>query len=662
MTKTTIFPSIILPFAIALCLFSGCSQQRKALSLKKLSPQATIGLPPTEEVSPTRIASLLGDDTEGSDHAEEGDVLIMNAVKDENGEMVATDIIQAAKVSARFRNLAERRGSVEICFDVTVPSSMRDSRWQLRLYPDMEILQEHHTLEPIVITGSQYRKAQLRGYQQYNRFLESIITDTTLLVNRNQLEVFLKRNIPQIYRFRNDTSFVSDEVFLSHWGVTEKRALKHYTIARLVRRNRRREGKADKMYRKYILSPLGSEGLRLDTVLVREDGDFVYRYAQNVNAVPGLKKVDVRLGGEILQQDKRIYTIPDSDPLTFYISSLASLVNESPRFRQEITLRKVEVNTACYIDFNQGKSDIDPELGDNRREIRRIKENISGLLSSREMVIDSVVVTASCSPEGLFRSNSSLADKRSSSVGEYFSRFIRQYSDSLSSSLGRRLTIDGEELKWDNPADRDLKFLPRSNPENWDMLDALVDSDSTLSAPQKESYLRIRAISDPDAREHELSKQTYYRHLRESLYPRLRTVKFAFHLHRTDMDADTVTTTVRDYRYQEGLQAIKDRDYTRALSILRPYSDYNTAIACLALDYDNTALSILQSLSDDSSPQKDYLMAIAYCRVGDEDQAIDCYLSACRKDRSMVYRGNLDPEISSLTKRLGISFEDDIID
>ena len=650
---------IILP-VLAFSLVYGCIVERKAASLSRTVPKATIGLPPTQDVSPMRLSSLLGDNTTESVTTDDGESIIMNAVKDENGEMVATDVIPAAMVSARFRNLAERRGSVDISFDVTVPSTMRDSHWQLRLFPDMEILGDHHILEPVIITGSQYRKAQLRGYQQYNKFLESIITDTTLLINRNQLEVFLKRNIPQIYRFRNDTSVVSDEVFLSYWGVSEQRALKHYTIGYLVRRNRRREGKAEKMYRKYIKSPIGGEGLRLDTVLVREDGDFIYRYTQNVNAVPGLRKIDVRLGGEILQQDKRIYTIPDSDPLTFYISSLSSLIDESPRYRQEITLRNVEVNTACYIDFEQGKDEVNPGLGNNRSEIKRIKDNIAELLSDKELAIDSVVVTATCSPEGTYKSNTALALRRSGSVGEYFSGFIAQYSDSLYRSYSSRLSINGDELRWDDSDSRDLMFLPRSNPENWEALDVLVRSDSLLSVNDKESYWEIRSIKDPDSREQKLQGQAYYLHLREALYPRLRTVKFAFHLHRTNLDADTVTTTIRDYRYMEGLQAIKDRDYTRALSILRPYSDYNTAVACLALDYDNTALSILQSLKDNESPQKDYLMAIAYCRIGNEDEAVDHYLSACRKDKSMIYRGNLDPEISSLTKRLGISFEDDI--
>ena len=58
--------------------------------------------------------------------------LIMNAIRDdETGEMVATDIINASRVVARFRNVAERGGLVSVSFDVIVPERMKDSRYQL---------------------------------------------------------------------------------------------------------------------------------------------------------------------------------------------------------------------------------------------------------------------------------------------------------------------------------------------------------------------------------------------------------------------------------------------------------------------------------------------------------------------------------------------------
>ena len=134
----------------------------------------------------------------------------MRAVRDDNGEMVANERLDAAVVTARFRNVAERHGKVDIEFQVVVPEAMQDGKWQLRFYPDMFILGDSLRLDPVIITGKDYRKAQLKGYQQYERFLASIITDTTRFVNIGQLEIFLKRNIPELYAFKTDSTEVSD--------------------------------------------------------------------------------------------------------------------------------------------------------------------------------------------------------------------------------------------------------------------------------------------------------------------------------------------------------------------------------------------------------------------------------------------------------------------
>ena len=90
--------------------------------------------------------------------------IIMNAIRDsETGEMVASDVISASRVTARFRNVAERAGYVTIGFDITVPAEMADSRWQLKVRPKMFIQSDTVDLEPVYITGSGYRAAQLRG-------------------------------------------------------------------------------------------------------------------------------------------------------------------------------------------------------------------------------------------------------------------------------------------------------------------------------------------------------------------------------------------------------------------------------------------------------------------------------------------------------------------
>ena len=192
-------PDIILLFAVGLLLAAhACGPSSKVQRLTEESLSATLRLAREETFRPDSSA-LTGHarrDTLRVEDPEGRQVFIMRAVRDDNGEMVANELLDAAVVTARFRNVAERHGKVDIEFQVVVPEAMQDGKWQLRFYPDMFILGDSLRLDPVIITGKDYRKAQLKGYQQYERFLASIITDTTRFVNIGQLEIFLKRNIP----------------------------------------------------------------------------------------------------------------------------------------------------------------------------------------------------------------------------------------------------------------------------------------------------------------------------------------------------------------------------------------------------------------------------------------------------------------------------------
>jgi len=200
-----------------------------------------------------------------------------------------------------------------------------------------------------------------------------------------------------------------------------------------------------------------------------------------------------------------------------------------------------------------------------------------------------------------------------------------------------------------------IRFIPRLDAENWSMLDALVEKDSLLKAADKARYRELSALDSPDERERGLQRLEAYRYLRENLYPRLRTVRFDFHLHRKGMVKDTVHTTEVDSVYLKGVQALKDRDYEKALSCLKDYRDYNTAIAYVSLDYNASAMAILEQL--ERTPQVNYMLALLYARKEDPQNAVQCYLNACHEDRSYIFRGNLDPEINALIQRYGLHAE-----
>ena len=634
---------------IVLCL-AGCSAQRKLENITRSDLRAGLA------VADERILPEIGmEHADGGDtlSVEDGDgkkVLIMKAVRDEDGEMVATDVIAPARVVSKFRNVAERHGKVDLVFDVIVPASLQDSRWQLRFFPVLRMQGDSLGLDPVIITGRDFREAQLRGYQQYEKFLSSIITDSARFLYIHQLEVFLERNLPQIYRFRDDTSHVCDEEFYSGYGVNERMAVEHYTKSLLLKHNRRKAAKKDMMFGKYVKTPIETDGLRLDTVIVGIGDDVIYRYVQTVKVRPGLKKAVITLPGEIRDMDRILYRIPPGDSLTFYISSLSTLMDDRKRYVSKVVSRRVEDNTFCYIEFLSGDDKVDPGLGENRKSISTIRKNLISLLENREYDMDSILVSAWCSPEGDLRYNSRLSQARAESVSAFFRDFLSGCTDSLELEEGVIMDMAGNVTRRKrNP----IRFLSRSNGENWTMLDSAVKRDSILTPEQKEDYFAIsESHGNQDEREEAMSLRPYYRYLREKIYPSLRTVRFDFYLHRKGMVKDTVHTTELDTVYMNGLRALKDLDYKGAATRLRPYRDFNTAVAYCALDYNASALEILEDL--DKTDKVLYMLALIHSRRNEDAKAVMFYRQACEKNPSLVSRGNLDPEISTLVDRYGL--------
>ena len=628
--------------ALLLTAFS-CGSQRKLAAIKSGDPAASLVLGKDVYVPEVKEAKTLRDTLRIKD--DDGrELLLMKAIRDEaTGDMVATETLDAAKVTARFRNIAERHGKVDLAFQIIVPGAMQDSKWQLRFYPDMYMLGDVERLDPVLITGNSYAKARLKGYQQYNRLLSRIVSDTTRFVNVKALEIFLRRNIPQIYAFKTDSTYVTDEQFYTMYGVSEQEAIDHYTrkIARSL--NDRRKRKLDEMYNKYV--KVFTESIRLDTVMVGKNGDFIYNYVQTISTRPRLRKVDITLSGEIYEAGDKLYDIPQSSPLTFYISSVSGLTDPRERYVEKVIERHADASTTSHIDFKVGKSNIDLELGNNRRELGRIRRTLAALLDNETFLLDSIIVTASASPEGRESLNWRLSRSRSESISHYLDEQIRVLQDSIERSNGLRFDEAGHRIRSEFVR---IPFVSRYKGENWDRLSFLVDEDTYLTEGDKSRFDLMGRVPDLDAREALLARERFYPYLRDQLYPRLRTVAFDFHLHRRDMVKDTIHTTVIDSTYMRGVRALQNMDYEAAVALLRPYNDYNTAIAYLGLDRNQSALEILSREKPTASVN--YLLAILYARLGDEQKAVDCYLRSCRQEPSYVHRGNLDPEISNLIK------------
>jgi len=547
---------------------------------------------------------------------------LMRGTMDSTGTANLSEPLNEVVITAKFKNIAERNGSVRMAFDIHVPSTMLNPQWQVRLTPKAVLYEDTVSLEVLLLTGKQYKERQMRGYELYNRFLAGIITDTSLLMHTGLLETFIQRNIPRIAALRNDTALVDTDSIRGLYGISLEEAREHFMKTLAIQRNNIKKSQTDEKYRRFVKDPVITYGFRLDTLIGDNTEDFRYTYHQALGTRPGLRQIDVCLTGGIYYQGEKLYSIPPSEPVTFYVSSFATMTEDIQRYVTKVIERRVELNTRAAINFMAGKSDIDTGYMDNHAELQYIQSTISGLLSSGEYLADSLIITASCSPEGSYRFNSQLARKRAESIAGF---------------------IDG----------KDFRLIERHIPENWERLYDLIRKDSTVN--DLTGILDICAETSHDKREHLLSAHPEYPYIKEHLYPVLREVEFQFCLHRKDMVKDTIHTTEPDTVYSAGVQAIKDRDYSKAVRLLGSYRDINSALAFLAMDYNASAMNILEDLP--VSGKRDYLLAVAHSRNGNEKKAVEYFLSAVNQERSLRFRGNLDPEISRLIDKYDIATE-----
>ena len=145
-----------LPLLLVVALLPACGTRRKAneVSRRQLSaslqlPRQADYLPEYADVKVPRRDTIRVTDLDGRE------MILMKAVRDEqSGEMVAAEMLDAAMVTARFRNIAERHGKIDLEFQVLVPPEMQDSHWQLRLHPDMFVLEDSLRLDDVVVTGA----------------------------------------------------------------------------------------------------------------------------------------------------------------------------------------------------------------------------------------------------------------------------------------------------------------------------------------------------------------------------------------------------------------------------------------------------------------------------------------------------------------------------
>lgn len=481
---------------------------------------------------------------------------------EKTGEDIVTVALSEVTVVARTKTVPERFGMVNLDFIVTVPKTLIDKRWMITLTPTLEKSGTKTKLEDVVINGEIYRLYQERGEAMYSALAD------------------------RYNYFERDTTHIWDYFF-----------------------------------RKYNL--FYNTDARLDTIISTES-NFNYYYTQEVRTDES-KSMDLYLTGNIFALDKSTFELPQSDTITYFVSSMIQFIDNAPRFKRKIIERHAEANFSAHITFPVGRENIDENLNDNATEIAKVQDIIKQLTWSSEFIIDSINMTASASPEGSWKLNDALAKRRAISLKNYFAK------------------------KMDDKEGVDTLFNAKWIAEDWKRIYNLISEDNKITS-KNEILQIITDEGDPDKREAQI-KQRYpaeYRYVKDSIYPNLRIVDFQFNLHRSGMTQDTIHTTEPDTLYEKGRELLKARKYKDALEILIEYGDYNTAIAYMSLGYDQPAYDIL--LKESESANQEYLLAILCSRLGKEAEAVRRFLHSCELDDSKVYRGALDPEINRLIR------------
>lgn len=540
----------------------------------------------------------------------EDEELVLNAeVTESGGEIMAQGKLSPLTVTALHRNIAERGGKVRLSFDMRVSRELLAKDRQLRVVPKLMMDEDTMLMDRIFVTGAAYRAEQLKGYERYNKYFASIIPDSVDFLKAfgylGLLKYFTQRNIEDRPR--------------GEFGVTEPEAIDYYIKHYLVRLNRRRKDRLEEVFRKCVKDPIDRLGIRLDTVLRDPSGGLTYRYVQDLPATRDMRRLRMCFAGSVHTYGNTLYRFNAPDTLTWYVSSLTQMADTSAVYRKQTLARDVEASTLAFIEFEKGSWTIDTTLGNNADELERIRREFDSLAVSKRFTADSVIICASCSPDGSYMVNQNLSHKRAESIMEYFS-----------SAIKNKVRMHTEHI-----------------PENWDLLKEHIIQDSNVR--NKDQILDVFSERDPDKREELLSKCAEFKYIREKLYPLLRRIDFTFRLHRRIYDTIS-TEIVPDEAYKEGIRSLMDRDFKKAVGLLRPYADINTAIAYLCMDYNASALSVLGELERNS--RTNYLTALVYSRLGDERKAMEYFRSAIAEDPRLRFRASLDPEMERLLEQL----------
>ena len=556
--------------------------------------------------------------------------MLDRVVDEATGEEMASVNMEAITVMASSKTVVERLGEITIDFNVSIPRSMQDTRWCLNFVPvAVDNFGVEQVLEPVVIKGELFSDVEKRHVWQMDTYLNKILGE--------------------------EGESTTNTILLA----------KYYEALNAQPTEARRR-KVRKTFEETIRFPLKTE-VRLDSV-IRHRSDITYYYRQTVKPTSGMRRLHLHFDSHIEAVNGVAYQLPPSDTLTYYISSMISLIDTTMVYRKEVISKYLVVNDrnqlGCRVNvvFPQGKTNIIDTLRDNRQQIANIRTLMDSLVNHNEFIVDSIVLTAASSPEGSYKLNTSLAERRADALKEYIiANFQRSPEDNLTfeavalpdSLMGAATpaAVATVDTTAEEPIDLRKVLVVRWIGEDWDEFEYQLNEDSVMrNDPAKDKIIALaRSIKNPDAREAQIRAKypEQYRYILKNLYPNMRAVNFKYDLRRRGMVQDTLITDVPDTTYLRGVELLRQRDYQKALEILVDYETPNTALVDMSLGYNHNAYDILRKCRNRSA-NSEYLYAICCSRLGKLREGVASYNRAVAMDERLMFRAGLDPEIQDL--------------
>ena len=630
--------------------------------------------------------------------------IVESTVDAKTGEVLPTFDLPTVLVTQKLKNIAERNGMVNLDFIVTVPKSLIDSKWQLRIYPRaFKDNRDQIDLEPLVLSGADFLKMQEKGYAQYKAFVSSIVPDSlywkemidhkgvakalsdleTEYHNAWQKDLLVKNEwIDWRDRLNLRYKLFNDKMKRNRLSIDVDKSLlailPEYWLERTL--DKRQVPKTFAEYAWGSKEIVKKEITDTDRAEIEKRFTDIHRIAENERKKQEKESMFNKLVKFPRMQARLDSIVEGNADFHYYYTQQLDADNNTKKIllvldgevvaMDRSTFEVPSSDTLTY--YVSAMVDFLDESPRYKTEVvyRQVKKEVSAKINFAQ---GSSVVK----PD--FGSNAQELEKIKTviydlqEVGDLVLDSLRmtgysspEGSSILNNKLSKRRT---EALKEYLVAQ---KFFGESTPpirtanggENWRGIDVWLQ-DSTRHNYSEIQKANIQTLlfrhEDEDAREQALRKEMpdVYGKLKEEVYPELRETVFVFLTHRAEMAKDTIHTTVLDTDYNRGRDLLRNRQYKDALEVLSAYPrDINYAICLMSLGYDKPALDILEHYySKVESADIDYLKAILYIRLGDVSKSIRYLNKAAGQDTRKIFRAQMDPELNKLITQYNLFSE-----